>query len=40
MGREMAQKRHLFCNPVGRDRVTLAPDLIQHLDDIVEMAFV
>ena len=37
MRREMAQKRRLFCDPIGRDRIALFPDRIKHLDDIVEM---
>lgn len=35
---ETAQKRRLFCDPLGWDCVALLPDDIQHLDDVVEMA--
>ena len=31
----MAQKWRLFCDPIGWDCVTLLPDEIQHLDDVV-----
>jgi hypothetical protein len=35
---EMAQKRRLLCDLIGWDCVTLLPDEIQHLDDVVKMA--